>query len=134
VKAQATLAYISHLPCDELWNARTFPFDQHLFGQVCQGSDLLIRQRTSTYLHKDATHGPDVNLLSDLGLAIKEFWRHIPGRTSVVLFGDMCPIHGLGKSKVTNLDIEAQIQNNIQGLKVPMDDGRSLAMQIRHSI
>lgn len=21
---------------------------------------------------------PDVNLLSDLGLAIKEFWRHIP--------------------------------------------------------
>lgn len=128
VETQATFANISHLPCDELWNAGRSPLDQHLLGQLRQGGDFLIGQWTTTDLHEDAAHGPNIDLLRDLRLAVKELRRHIPWRTSIVLLGDVSPIHRLGEPKVANLDVETQIQHHVQGFQVAVNDRGNLAV------
>ena len=51
----------------------SLPLDQHLLGQLRQGGDFLIGQWTTTDLHEDAAHGPNLRPMPTL---------HSPSSTS----------------------------------------------------
>mmetsp|Transcript_67986 Transcript_67986/g.180941 ORF Transcript_67986/g.180941 Transcript_67986/m.180941 type:complete len:377 (-) Transcript_67986:884-2014(-) len=134
VEVQAAADDAAHLLRDVLWHVWRPSVHEHLAREVRQRRDVLVGQRAAQNLDKDATHGPHVDLLGDLRLAIKELRSHVPRRAAVVLLGDVGALHRLGQAEVTDLDVQVEVQHNVQGLEVAVDNGRGLRVQVHHPI
>mmetsp|Transcript_1607 Transcript_1607/g.4769 ORF Transcript_1607/g.4769 Transcript_1607/m.4769 type:complete len:364 (+) Transcript_1607:200-1291(+) len=107
---------------------------KHLPREVGERVDPLVRQWAPEDLREDAAHGPNVDLLRDLGLAVEELRRHVARRASVVLLRDVCPVHGLCEAEIAQLDVQAQVQDHVQALQVAVHDHRRLRVQVHHPV
>mmetsp|Transcript_29573 Transcript_29573/g.84327 ORF Transcript_29573/g.84327 Transcript_29573/m.84327 type:complete len:239 (+) Transcript_29573:211-927(+) len=119
---------------DVLGDVRRPPVHEHLAREVGQGRDGLVGQRPAADLDEDAAHGPDVDLLRDLGLAVEQLRGHVPGGTAVVLLGDVGALHRLREAEVADLDVEAQVEDDVQRLEVAVHHDGGLRVQVHHSV
>mmetsp|Transcript_8074 Transcript_8074/g.20089 ORF Transcript_8074/g.20089 Transcript_8074/m.20089 type:complete len:424 (-) Transcript_8074:427-1698(-) len=89
-----------------------------------------MRRLAGENLDDQTAQRPNVNLLGDFRLRIKEFWRHVAGRPDLVgTPTDMSALHGLRQAEVAKLRVQRVIQHNIHAFEISVHEWRAQAVQ-----